>query len=193
MISGINFIVEPRAFTYPNKRMEIKKGNKMSCLCNRWCRWRCATVLILAFMVSFIFLSFLSSLPPPTRLSNRGLLSNEHNIGKNKFTNNWGFYHINLFILRKKLLFDLYTQGPSRGEDNLNGISAWRERAQTWPYGSSRFKDQAQQLSHDIIIQEWNNISSEAIKPFTYTLPLSEYVLAKGGQPIRVMVRYFIF
>ena len=103
------------------------------------------------------------------------------------------YFIINLFILRKKLLFELYTQGPSRGEDHLNGISAWRERAQTWPYGSSRFKDQAQQLSHDIIIQEWNNISSEAIKPFTYTLPLSEYVLAKGGQPIRVMVRYYIF
>ena len=55
-------------------------------------------------------------------------------------------------------------------------------------YGSSTFNDQARQLSSDIIDQEWKNISSEAFEPFTFTLPLSEYVPAKGGQPIRVMV-----
>ena len=127
MISGINFIVEPRAFTYPNKRMEIKKGNKMSCLCNRWCRWRCATVLILAFMVSFIFLSFLSSLPPQTRLSNRGLLSNEHNIGKNKFTNNWEFYaydkFVNIIIIITSLLYSrvIKRRGSSKWYKRLEG------------------------------------------------------------------------
>ena len=80
--------------------------------------------------------------------------------------------------------------GIYRRNPELNSKSDWRERGRKWLYGSSSlFSDQARQLSRDIISQEWKNISSEAVRPFTYTLPLTDYVPSKGGQPIRVMVR----
>ena len=72
----------------------------------------------------------------------------------------------------------------------FNGKSAWNERVRPidWPFRSAILTDQIRTLSRDTISNEWKNISSEAIKPFTFTLPLEKYVPAKGGQPIRAMV-----
>ena len=95
---------------------------------------------------------------------------------------------INILSSFLKILFVIV--GIYRRNQVLNIKSDWRERGRKWLYGSSSlFNDQARQLSRDIITQEWKNISSEAVRPFTYTLPLTDYVPSKGGQPIRVMVR----
>ena len=71
------------------------------------------------------------------------------------------------------------------------GKSGWREkgRPQDWPFQSSSLTSQVRQLSRDIIVDEWKNISAEAMRPFMYTLPLDKYVIAKRGQPVRAMVR----
>ena len=42
-----------------------------------------------------------------------------------------------------------------------------------------------QEISPGIVNEEWVDISSE---PDVFTFPLENYVLAKGGQPIRAMV-----
>ena len=70
------------------------------------------------------------------------------------------------------------------------GKSGWREkgRPQDWPFQSSSLTSQVRQLSRDIIVDEWKNISAEAMRPFMYTLPLDKYVIAKRGQPVRAMV-----
>ena len=76
-----------------------------------------------------------------------------------------------------------------------NGKSGWREkgRPQDWPFQSSSLTSQVRQLSRDIIVDEWKNISAEAMRPFMYTLPLDKYVIAKRGQPVRAMVGTNIF
>ena len=76
-----------------------------------------------------------------------------------------------------------------------NGKSGWREkgRPQDWPFQSSSLTSQVRQLSRDIIVDEWKNISAEAMRPFMYTLPLDKYVIAKRGQPVRAMVGKNIF
>ena len=86
----------------------------------------------------------------------------------------------------------IFQLGTFQGDSPLNGKSAWKGRGRPidWPFQSSILTDQIRRLSRDIISDEWKNISSEAIKPFIFTLPLEKYVPAKGGQPIRAMVRF---
>ena len=76
----------------------------------------------------------------------------------------------------------------------MHGKSAWKDKRRpiNWPYQSTFLSNQIRQLSRDIITEEWKNISSQAKRPFMYTLPLEEYVLSKRGQPTRAMVNSLI-
>ena len=90
------------------------------------------------------------------------------------------------------MILIIYFPGNSHNEKQLqlNGHSAWSNRGKPidWPFESSTLASHLRQISQDIVNDEWRNISSEAVKPFIFTLPLQKYVLAKGGQPLRAMV-----
>ena len=80
--------------------------------------------------------------------------------------------------------------GTIQGDSQLNGKSEWNHTGRPINRLSQPSKptDTIQGLSWDIISEEWENISSEAIEPSIYTLPLDKYAPVKGGQPIMAMV-----
>ena len=100
--------------------------------------------------------------------------------------------HCSIILIR--CIHHMYSKLPGifTGDEKSqrNGKSGWREkgRPQDWPFQSSSLTSQVRQLSRDIIVDEWKNISAEAMRPFMYTLPLDKYVIAKRGQPVRAMV-----
>lgn len=102
------------------------------------------------------------------------------------------FYNYSIILIR--FIHHMYSKLPGifTGEEKSqqNGKSGWREkgRPQDWPFQSASLTSQVRQLSRDIIVDEWKNISAEAMRPFMYTLPLDKYVIAKRGQPVRAMV-----
>ena len=54
-------------------------------------------------------------------------------------------------------------------------------------------RDGSQQISDAVLDEEWRDITADANNHFSFTLPLEKYVLAKGGQPIRAMVKTTIY
>ena len=82
MYFGNKTIIDSRDYTNPCKRKATIDDSKMPRLCNRWCRWQCATIFILSLILSFIFLSVISPLPSRPRLAITDLLPKKDRIGK---------------------------------------------------------------------------------------------------------------
>ena len=100
----------------------------MPCLCNRWCRCRCATVLIRSLAVMFIIFSFISSLPPSKRLEDRHLLANGYNIDLG----------INCCLIVQSYVFQYY-QCSNSSYHNI--YSLYLQIVTTWRSGSTFLGD----------------------------------------------------
>ena len=90
-------------------------------------------------------------------------------------------------ILNMKESSLLTNIGQSKFDVNLKKLKDINRTSNKSPHQATTLTNHFRQISQAIVNKEWNDISSQVD---TFTLPLEKYVLAKGGQPIRTMVRH---